>query len=187
MKLKLTVLFIALALALTYFVFKKDIMSYQSVTPQDAPMSGETITKQAVFNYFSSAALVDYQGVATSISSADLQSSDRVIVHLWASWCAPCVNEVPDLIQFATREVAKNSRKTIFIAVSLDEGAEELGKFLKSFPDFDAEPFRRVWDRGGGLAKLLNADRLPMTVMVFRDRAEVKVVRGVVDWKTVGD
>ncbi|MBC7419944.1 MAG: TlpA family protein disulfide reductase [Bdellovibrio sp.] len=185
MKLKLTLLFVVLAGAIVFLVFRKDILSYQSVRAVDASTTG-VISNESLLNYFKTSLLVDYRGAKPSYDFASIDSHDRVIVHLWASWCAPCVNEVPDLIAFAKRENVKSPGKTVFITVSLDEGSDDLNKFLKSFPDFDTDRFVRVWDKGGGVSKLLDADRLPMTVMIERGKAEPRVVRGVVDWKTTG-
>ncbi len=184
MKLKLTLVFIALAVGIVYLTFKKDFLSYQSTAPADMP-SSETLSKDAVANYFQTTQIVDYRGAKSSITKADFNISDRVIVHLWASWCAPCVNEVPDLIEFARKESMRSSKKTTFITVSLDESSDDLNKFLKSFPDFDTDTFIRVWDKESAFSKLVNADRLPMTIMLIKDKPEPRVVRGVVDWKTV--
>ena len=110
-----------------------------------------------------------------------------VVVNFWASWCAPCVNEVPELIDFVKRVTTKNSQnlKTVFITVSLDETPEDLNKFLKSFPEFNKEPFVRVWDKDKSFSKLVNADRLPMTVILNKNIPEPRVVRGVVEWKSI--
>lgn len=185
MKLKLAVLFVVLAGVIVVFAFRKDIISYQSISNVDATVTG-VLSNETVLNYFKTSPLVDYRGAKPSFDFAGLPLHDRVIVHLWASWCAPCVNEVPDLIAFTKRENVKAPGKTVFIAVSLDENSDDLNKFLKSFPDFDTDSFVRIWDKGGGLSKLLDADRLPMTLMMERGKAEPRVVRGVVDWKSTG-
>ena len=50
-----------------------------------------------------------------------------VIINFWASWCAPCVIEFPQMIALA-KATAKES---IFIFLSLDENAADIEKFVK--------------------------------------------------------
>lgn len=52
-----------------------------------------------------------------------------VVVHFWASWCAPCVEEVPAFLELARS--MKNSNIQ-FIAISADENWEEAHSILPS-------------------------------------------------------
>lgn len=42
-----------------------------------------------------------------------------VVVTFWATWCAPCVKEFPDLVRLATRR-----RDVAFVSVSIDDEAD---------------------------------------------------------------
>ncbi|MGZ5280537.1 MAG: TlpA family protein disulfide reductase, partial [Pseudobdellovibrionaceae bacterium] len=53
-----------------------------------------------------------------------------VIVSFWASWCAPCLEEFPSMIDL----VEKMKGKVHLIAGSQDSAKEEIQAFLKSFP-----------------------------------------------------
>jgi thiol-disulfide isomerase/thioredoxin len=52
-----------------------------------------------------------------------------VIVHFWASWCPPCLKEIPDLIEFAE---AWQDKPIEILAVSLDENWENAEKVVVS-------------------------------------------------------
>jgi thiol-disulfide isomerase/thioredoxin len=52
-----------------------------------------------------------------------------IIVHFWASWCPPCLKEIPDLIEFA--QEWKDKPIQVF-AVSLDENWENAEKVVIS-------------------------------------------------------
>lgn len=66
-----------------------------------------------------------------SVNLADM-TGKFVVVEFWATWCAPCVAELPHLI--AVYE--KHGRRSDFamIGVSLDFEADALQQFLKSNP-----------------------------------------------------
>lgn len=186
MKLKISVIFFLLALLLVIGVLKKDLLfsKNKSVEQQDVL---KEFSKAEIFEFLLKSNLTSYSGQELIVDQAKLSSADVVTVHFWASWCAPCVNEVPELIDFAKRVSSRNSRDltTMFITVSLDENSEELNKFLKSFPEFNKEPFVRLWDKDKSFSKLVNADRLPMTVILNKKISEPRIVRGVVEWKSV--
>ncbi len=44
-------------------------------------------------------------GDFTSFTDADLRAGDVVLVNYWASWCAPCRAEHPNLVKLAERGV----------------------------------------------------------------------------------
>lgn len=68
-----------------------------------------------------------------------IQDSDRsvtlsqlrgkiVVLNFWASWCAPCVEEMPSLVQM---QKMVQSKGVVVLAVSEDDDADAYHKFLK--------------------------------------------------------
>lgn len=176
MKLKITVIFLLLSATFIYFVFKGKYFSVNQ--GPDVTVSKDALTAEAVFNKFQGSDLRDYKGNKISIDKAALQGHQSVIIHLWASWCGPCVNEVPELIEYS-----KKNPDVKFIIVSLDDLQDDIAKFLKSFPEFDSEKFIKIWDGPSSISKYLDADRLPMSVIIRKDKNEPQFIKSVVDWK----
>lgn len=119
----------------------------------------------------------------------DTTKTEKLILHFWASWCDPCINEIPELIAYLKRhgdEIKAGSVKVVLVSVDYEVGAIE--KFLKSFPDLNAPIYLQLWDPEGYLQKSFNIDRLPSTIIVHKnpiDGKEKLVERymAVVNWK----
>ena len=54
-----------------------------------------------------------------------------VVLNFWASWCASCVAEMPDLDRLQARI---RSRGGVVLAVSVDENCSSYEDFLKVYP-----------------------------------------------------
>lgn len=50
-----------------------------------------------------------------------------IILHFWASWCPPCLDEIPHWVELGT---AFKNEPVVFIAISLDQHPEEAIKIL---------------------------------------------------------
>jgi Thiol-disulfide isomerase and thioredoxins len=55
----------------------------------------------------------------------------HVLINLWATWCAPCVAEFPDLLHIADQR----SDDLVLIAISIDNDTDVIERFFKKLPD----------------------------------------------------
>ena len=101
---------------------------------------------------------------------------ELVVVNLWATWCAPCVIEMPTL---AALQKAHPGQVTV-AAVSLDRVGDipKAKAFLAKHPPlaFYSEP-------NFALAGSVGAQGLPAT-LIYRDGVEVARVTGEADWSS---
>lgn len=102
-----------------------------------------------------------------------------VIMNFWASWCAPCIEEVPSLV-----ELSKKNKDIVVLAVSGDSKTEDLLAFMKSFPGFNQAPFFQVWDNNQEILKKYNISKLPESFIFNRKGEMVKRVSGTLNWNT---
>jgi thiol-disulfide isomerase/thioredoxin len=109
------------------------------------------------------ASLADYRG-------------RRVLVNLWATWCAPCLAEMPELDALA----AAKKGKVVVLPLSQDmEGWQAVKKFFKPGRFQTLVP---VLDQPGSFAERIGARGLPMSVLYDEKGREVWRVAGTLKW-----
>jgi thiol-disulfide isomerase/thioredoxin len=106
-----------------------------------------------------SAAVTNADGKPQSLS---LLKGHPVVVNFWASWCGPCVQEMPSLSQLQ-REYEKKGIQFVGLGVDSDKNVKA---FLQKVPvDY---PIYVIGFGGADLARAFgnNAGALPFTVVI---------------------
>ncbi|WP_380873337.1 thiol-disulfide isomerase [Sphingomonas sp. DBB INV C78] len=99
-----------------------------------------------------------------------------LIVNLWATWCAPCVREMPTLDALAEREKGRIQ----LIVVSMDmAGQREVGPYFAKAKFKALEPYI---DKQNVLMEALKTDTLPTTIFYDAKGREQWRVLGAMDW-----
>ncbi|MBL7557201.1 MAG: TlpA family protein disulfide reductase [Bdellovibrionaceae bacterium] len=102
-----------------------------------------------------------------------------IIFNFWASWCAPCIEEVPSLVS-----LVKADPNIVIIAVSGDQNKDDIHAFLKSFPGFNKPPIYVVQENMKALMDHFKVDKLPES-FIFSPKGEmVKKISGTINWHT---
>jgi len=108
------------------------------------------------------------------VSLADFRGK-RVLVNLWATWCAPCVAEMPDIDKMAAARPALT-----VLPLSQDmEGWQVVDKFFAPGKFEAIEPWL---DQPGAFAEAIGARGLPMSVLYDEQGKEVWRVAGTLKW-----
>jgi thiol-disulfide isomerase/thioredoxin len=103
-----------------------------------------------------------------------------VLLNLWATWCAPCRKEMPELAQLQ-KLLGSNDFEVVAISEDL-KGAEASAAFLK---DSGAENLALYVDQKmAGLAALKSIG-LPTTILIGRDGKEIGRLLGPADWASM--
>ena len=187
-KIKLLVVFAVIMLVSVIGIFYvKNYMSYSTFKKSDVYTEAPT-TQKMFLDYTSQLSLYSYQGEAIPKAASlerisKINQAKAVIVHMWASWCDPCINELPELIDYLkAHEKQIKSGELAIVLVSLDYESPDITKFLKSFNELNNPDYFQVWDKNTELQKYLRIDRLPSTV-VFYNNDQTERFLTVVDWK----
>jgi thiol-disulfide isomerase/thioredoxin len=100
-----------------------------------------------------------------------------LLVNLWASWCAPCVKELPTL-----DSLARSNQGIRVLAVSQDSGPHaSVVAFLQAHRIGTLDAYQ---DPSMGLSGALGADVLPTSVLFDPQGREVWRYVGDLDWSS---
>ncbi len=102
------------------------------------------------------------------------------LVNLWATWCAPCVTEMPALDRLA--QARGDSLLVVGVSQDLD-GWDRVRPFVAKAR---LRTMTIVLDREGKLAAALGAGGLPLTVLYDADGREIWRVNGPREWDEPG-
>lgn len=100
-----------------------------------------------------------------------------VVLNFWATWCVPCVAEMPALDALA-RAVAGD--RVVVLALSSDRGgAPPVERFYR---DKGIRTLAVLLDPRGDAARALGARGIPTTVLIDRAGKERGRLEGAADW-----
>lgn len=100
-----------------------------------------------------------------------------VLVNLWATWCAPCRKEMPDL---AALQKELGSADFEVVAISVDrKGAEASATFLE---ETGADNLALYVEPSAAIVNQLQALGLPATFLVDRQGREIGRLLGPAAW-----
>lgn len=100
-----------------------------------------------------------------------------VLVNLWATWCPPCLEEIPDLI--ALQDSHKN---LVVIGMAVDSGSK---KEVMAFADDNLMSYPIVLGDELSIKQLGSAEVLPSTYLYNPQGKLVKTHRGLITRKIV--
>ena len=184
MNIKMSLLFLALAAAIIIGVFNYSsiISSFENSSENEAGVfKKKDLTKTEVVEFFKSQSWFNYSSIPQTLDLSSIAPAKMIYIHIWASWCGPCLNEIPELVAYAK----ENKDTAQFILISLDESQAEVEKFLKSFPEMKESHFIKIWDYDKKISKKLDVDRLPMTIILKPASDTIRNIRSVVNWKNI--
>lgn len=98
-----------------------------------------------------------------------------VVLNFWATWCAPCVEEVPSLVEMQRRLKAKG---VTVLAVSVDVDQDAFQQFVKNH----SVNLVTVRDPSGKSNQLYGTFRFPESYIIDRQGVMRRKFIGPVDW-----
>ena len=106
-------------------------------------------------------------------------SGSLTLVNFWATWCAPCLNEMPSLSNLQKLKGDKNF-KVVTIA-TMRNSPKSIENF---FDKMSIVNLTKYQDPKGKLARSLKIAGLPLTILLNKDNKEVARFIGDADWSS---
>lgn len=107
-----------------------------------------------------------------------------VMLNFWATWCAPCVKEMPMLDDLQEDYGERGLR---VVAISQDQGAgdKEVAKAIhKFYYENDVQHLPVFVDGVANAYSAVRATGLPTTLVIDRQGRERMRVTGMIDWES---
>jgi thiol-disulfide isomerase/thioredoxin len=100
-----------------------------------------------------------------------------VLVNLWATWCEPCIREMPSLDRL---RAAIGDRDLAIVLVSQDRGGDKV--VAPFFAKLGLARLKTYLDPQSTVGHAFEVRGLPTSILVDRDGNELGRVEGALDW-----
>ena len=100
-----------------------------------------------------------------------------VLLNLWATWCAPCIAEMPALDQL---QASLPEASLTIITLSLDRGG--LAEIEPFWEKTKLASLKMYFDTTMRAGQTLSARGLPTTLLINREGREVARIEGPAEW-----
>ena len=94
-----------------------------------------------------------------------------VLLNFWATWCAPCRDELPELARLQEKY---RQRGLAVVAVSVDNEMENVRRFLKKHE----VKLQVVWDKKKKAAEAYAVEKMPSSYLIDRNGVVRFIHRG---------
>jgi len=112
-------------------------------------------------------------------------SNKVVVVNMWATWCGPCRQEIPELVKMSNEF---KSRGLVVLGLATTYNEQNEPDHVKEFVKTQNIPYQIVWDDGTLAAPLVQAMHgrsvIPQSFVISRDGRIVKYFSGFSPYST---
>ena len=104
-------------------------------------------------------------------------NGNLILLNFWATWCAPCKEEMPSLDNLQSNKNLNNLK--IF---PINIGKDNLKKALEFFEDLEITNFNIYFDNPSTLAKTFSLRGVPTSILINKDGYEFARIMGSIDF-----
>ena len=98
-----------------------------------------------------------------------------VLLNFWATWCVPCLKEMPDLEKVFQQ---MTSKKLIVLAIGMGEDKNSIRKFNEKH----GFTFPMIADKNLEVARLYGVENIPITYLINPEGVIIGRALGIRDW-----
>ncbi|MDA9931537.1 TlpA family protein disulfide reductase [Candidatus Pelagibacter sp.] len=104
-------------------------------------------------------------------------NGNLLLLNFWATWCAPCKEEMPSLDRLQVNQNLSNLK--IFAINISQESKKKVDSF---FEDLNIENFEPYFDAPTTLAKTFSLRGVPTSIFIDKDGKEFARIMGSIDF-----
>lgn len=102
-----------------------------------------------------------------------------ILVNLWATWCAPCIREMPDL-----NELQKSLGNENFEVVLISQNSDGIASSLEFLKTNNITNLTTYIDSNRNIARSLKTNALPTSILINDEGQEVGRLVGPAEWNS---
>ncbi len=119
-----------------------------------------------------------YKDITGKLRTSDEFQGKPIVLNFWASWCAPCIIEFPQMVKLAAAEA-----DTIFLFLSWDEKGDDAKRFLQKYGKNLPDNVVIGFDNDRSIGADYGTRQIPETYLVdAMGQIRGKVIGADVDW-----
>ena len=156
-----------------FFFFCSNIFSSIAQTNEDVPLNNIAINETP--RPISSIVFEDFLGNEINLNN---YLGKLIIVNFWATWCAPCRNEMPSLDMLYQDKNFKNLQA---FAVNMEQPNKL--KTKKFFTDLNIQKLEIFFDQNLNFVKEFKLRGMPTTVLINKKGEEFARIVGSINFQ----
>jgi thiol-disulfide isomerase/thioredoxin len=162
-----TWLYIAVGFVLFWMLYRTFLAPGRS-TGGRALLDNTAMSAPAVYDW----SLLDLDDQPVSFSKF---KGKTIFLNIWATWCGPCVGEMPSIASLA-RDPRWQSMNVEFVCVSIDDSTDTVRTFTKG------KDWTMTFLRAVRVPAVFDTDAIPATFLIASDGRIAAHEVGAADW-----
>jgi thiol-disulfide isomerase/thioredoxin len=120
--------------------------------------------------------IYDLNGQRRDIAESD--GSKLRIINFWASWCAPCIKELPTLLDLENSSLGQ-AVEVIYVSLDYPQSPQELREKMKKL---DVAQVNTYYVRDDQVWEVYNLEALPTSLIVSKEGNILYRLMGEANW-----
>jgi thiol-disulfide isomerase/thioredoxin len=122
---------------------------------------------------------ISWRGPDGNNVSLKSYAGKAVLINFWATWCAPCITELPSLLRLQEK---LGSTPIAVIALNIDRGAAGADKARAMLRRLKLEGLAFNHDSQSQAYRALGIEVMPTTIVFDKEGREAGRLRGPAEW-----
>tara|TARA_B100001996_G_scaffold378579_1_gene362958 strand:+ start:579 stop:1172 length:594 start_codon:yes stop_codon:yes gene_type:complete len=120
-----------------------------------------------------------FNGIQGAKKNIEDYLGKKIILNIWATWCAPCLKELPQLDSL--KKILRDDKIEV-LAISIDKSGGSIVK--KFFHLNDIKNLEILSDPSGKILKKIKIRGIPTTILINSKGYEIGRVEGIMEWNS---